>query len=231
MKKLLVVIALIMAVTASAQTIIPKAGMTLSTLDAETFASNPGDFDSYKNVTGFSVGVGYRIGFGDLISLQPELLFIQKGWKNEYGYDDGFGYTETYTETAKLNYIELPILLRIALGPDKFKFHINVGPSVGYGINGKYDYESKIDYYGDISTFSTDGDIKFEEMPENYEGPDEFIPNRIELGAQIGGGVTLFNKILVDVRYGLGLTDLSDDGKSKNRVLQFTVGVPIGLGL
>ena len=227
MKKLLVVIALIMAISASAQKFIPKAGITLSTLKTETLDQQD-YFDSYEYATGFSVGLGYRIGFSDLISLQPELLFIQKGWKNEYGYDDGFGYNETYTETAKLNYIELPVLLRIALGPDNFKFHINAGPSVGFGINGKYDYKFRIDYYGDISTFSTDGDIKFEEMQENYAGPDGYIPNRIDFGAQLGGGVTFFNKIMIDIRYGLGLSDLYDDGESKNRVLQFSVGVPLG---
>ncbi len=232
MKKLIVVIALIAAVSASAQTIIPKAGMTLSTLDAETFASNPGDFDSYKNITGFSVGVGYRIGFGDLISLQPELLFIQKGWKNEYGYDDGVDYYRyQYTETVKLNYLELPILVRIALGPEKFKFHINAGPSVGFGINGEYNQDYFETYGGTPFEFSNEGDVKFEDRPDGYEGYDQYYPNRIEFGAQIGGGVTLFDKVMIDVRYGLGLTDLSDDGKSKNRVLQFTVGVPIRLGL
>lgn len=228
MKKLLVGIALIVVVSASAQTIIPKAGITLSTLDGETSVSYPEESDSYKSVTGFSFGVGYRIGFGDLISLQPELLFVQKGWKREYSFfynpEDGY---ENIT-TVKLNYLELPILLRVALGPDNFKFHVNAGPSIGFGLNGtheiKYRYISGI-----INEQVYEGDVKFEERPENYEGYDLHIPNRIEFGAQIGGGVTLFNKIMVDIRYGLGLTDLSDDGKSKNKVLQFTVGVPIGL--
>lgn len=228
MKKLLVAIALVVVVSTHAQTIIPKVGMTLSTLDGETIDQTD-YFDSYKYTPGFAFGVGYRIGFGELISLQPELLFIQKGWKNEYGFDDGLGYFERYTETVKLNYLELPILLRIALGPDNFKIHINAGTSIGFGINGKYDAEYKYGYPGSISSIPSDGDIKFEEEPEAYEGPDQFIPNRIEFGAQIGGGVTLFNKVMIDVRYGLGLTDLSDDEKSKNRVLQFTVGVPIRL--
>ncbi|MBX2968389.1 MAG: PorT family protein [Cyclobacteriaceae bacterium] len=226
MKKLLVVIALIMAVTASAQTIIPKVGMTLSTLDGETIDQTD-YFDSYKYTPGFAFGVGYRIGFGELISIQPELLFIQKGWKNEYGFDDGIGYLERYTETVKLNYLELPILLRIALGPDNFKFHINAGPSIGFGINGKYDSKYEYGYPGFLDSITSDGDVKFEDSPDNEE--DLFIPNRIEFGAQIGGGVTLFDKVMIDVRYGLGLTDLNDDGKSKNRVLQFTVGVPIRL--
>jgi hypothetical protein len=226
MKKLLVVIALIAAVSASAQTIIPKAGMTLSTLDGETI-DQTGYFDSYKYAPGFAFGVGYRIGFGELISLQPELLFIQKGWKNEYGFDDGFGYFERYTETVKLNYLELPILLRIAFGPDNLKIHINAGPSIGFGINGKYDAEYEYGYPGSISSFPSDGDVKFEDSPGNEV--DLFIPNRTEFGAQVGGGVTLFDKVMIDVRYGLGLTDLYDDAKSKNRVLQFTVGAPIRL--
>lgn len=232
MKKLLVAIALVVVVSTHAQTIIPKVGMTLSTLDGETFASQPGEFDSYKNVTGFSFGVGYRIGFGDFISLQPELLFIQKGWKNESGYENNDGvnfYRSQYTKVSKLNYIELPVLVRIAFGPDNFKFHVNAGPSVGFGINGKYKEDFLETYGGTPFELSNKGDVKFEDRPEGYEGYDQYYPNRIEFGAQIGGGVTLFNKVMIDVRYGLGLTDLSDDEKSKNRVLQFTVGVPIRL--
>lgn len=230
MKKLSIVIALLLTVSAQAQFLIPKVGMTISTTNAETF-DDGSYFDTFNSATRFSAGLGYRFEFGKLFSIQPELLFIQKGWENEHGY---YGDPEdwyTYTQTFKLNYLELPVLLQVALGPDNFKFHINAGPSIGFGLNGKHENNLKQMYAGTFYDDTYDGDIKFEERPEAYEGPDEFIPNRIEVGAQFGGGVTFFNKIIVDVRYGLGLTDLYDDRDSKNRVLQFSIGVPIRIGL
>lgn len=235
MKNFITVLAVTLSLTATAQMFIPKAGLTLSTVNFEIESSGSGYDESINSATGFAVGVGYSFGLGSMFSIQPELLFIQKGWNYNETYDDGGSYSYEYDETAHLNYIELPVLFKVSLGPDNLKFHINAGPSVGFGIGGKFKEKYNEDYFGDPYSYSEDVKIKFGDMPDNYDGTDYYIDNSIDFGLQIGGGVTIAEKIIIDIRYGLGLSDLFDEadgsGESRNRVLQFTVGVPIRLGL
>jgi len=49
----------------------------------------------------------------------------------------------------------------------------------------------------------------------------------MDIGLQRGGGVLIDGKVFIEARYGLGLTDLSDDVTAKNRVIQFTVHLPL----
>ncbi len=82
------------------------------------------------------------------------------------------------------------------------------------------------------------GNVKFGKEPDNYSGDDLYIDNGLDFGLQLGAGYKIANLIVVDVRYGLGLSNFIDkdsangidDNKSKNRSFQFTVGFPIKLG-
>lgn len=57
------------------------------------------------------------------------------------------------------------------------------------------------------------------------------IINAFDFGLQIGAGVDV-SVMVIDVRYGLGLTDLIDkrdlDTQTCYRSLQLTVGFPVG---
>ena len=203
MKKLFFTGALMLLVTfAFSQSIIPKAGATVSKWggdDAENFESN----------AGFTIGLGFNfpIGTGP-ISLQPELNFIQKGWKVE---DDG-----TSVKT-KLNYLEIPILAKATFG-EGTKFYLNAGPSIGFGLGGKLKAKE--------GSISGELDIKF------GDGDDEdafYIEKRTDIGLQLGGGLLIADKVMIDIRYGLGLSSLFEDVEVKNNVLQFMVGIPLNL--
>ncbi len=216
---------------ASAQTIIPKAGLTVATNSIST--DNFGSQGAIKSQTGYTFGIAVVVPITANIAVQPELNYIRKGFKYDYSGGDGFFY---YEESNKLsyNYLEIPVLLRYSLGPDAFKIHVNLGPSVGYGLGGKHNYR----YYYDPGdgqppvSGEIEGSVKFDEEPEGYEGEDIYLDKRIDIGLQGGAGITLFNKIFVDIRYGLGLTNIREkdiQGDTKNRVIQFTVGVPLSL--
>lgn len=206
MKKLLFVVAALVLVTSSyAQTVIPRVGVTLSTWggdDAEAY----GDA---KSKLGFTLGAGFNMPLGEgPISLQPELNFIKKGVKFE---------GEDWTETYSLSYLEVPVLVKATFG-EATKFYVNAGPSVGFGLGGKLKWEE-----GDEDG---DEDIKF------GDGDDEdvtYVEKKTDIGLQLGGGVILGDKIIIDIRYGLGLTDLYEDASVKNNGFQFTVGYPIKL--
>lgn len=221
---------------AQAQTFIPKVGLTLSTNNVD--AVEPGVEHSLSSSTGFSVGVGYNYPLGTvgkgLFSLQPELSFVQKGFKGTTTGEINIGeaiYQMTADQQYKINYLELPVLAKIEFGPATSRFSFIAGPSVGYGLGGKLKGSITLDDGYDIYEADLDGKIKFGEEPTSAEEDMEvaYFDNRIDVGLQVGAGVTLQNKIAIDVRYGLSLSNLSDDTDSANRVFQFTVGVPISM--
>jgi len=197
----------------------PKAGASLSSVMlSDDFKF---DGDTYGSKIGLIAGVAVEIPLiGERLALQPELLFHQKGYS--YKYDDGDGYTEDYKYT--INYIELPILAKVKFG----KFYAQAGPSISYGLGGWY----KGDYTYQGQQIDDEGKIKFGTEPNNNPNYDEYIDNALDIGVQLGAGVQV-SVIVIDLRYGLGLTNMYDDvagydAKSKNGSLQLTVGVPLG---
>lgn len=219
MKKHLLLCAMVLiSLYTSAQTIIPKVGVTSSKIAFEE------DTDEMKSVVGFTLGVALNFPLSDAISLQPELNFIQKGQKLTAS--DG-GLDVKITE--KLNYIEIPVLVKAAFG-EGTQFFLNAGPSIGFGLGGKYKIAAKGTLLGSPVDEEESGKIEF------GSGDDEevvYYDNSLDVGLQLGFGVLIAEKISIDARYGLGLTNLMDKVgdeaiKSQNRVLQFTVGFPLG---
>jgi hypothetical protein len=223
-KSILTISALLMFSTLFAQTLIPRVGLTLSNSSYAPVGFDTGDKASSSPLTGFTAGVGYEFTLAGIVSLQPEINFVQKGHKlEEISYPDGYEYI--VKQEFKYNYLEIPVLAKVKFG-GLTKFYVAAGPSVAIGLGGKYKIKST---FGGMTDVKYSSDIKFKDQPGDYEGQDVYVENKIDIGLQLGGGVILFNKVIVDVRYGLGLTDLNDDEDSKNNTLQFSVGVPLNL--
>src|SRR5688572_18090157 len=224
MKKTILAVSFMLTITTLfAQTIIPRAGVTLSTSSFEPVGFT-GQKSNSKLAVGFTVGAGYDFFISEKLSIQPEINFIQKGQKlEEVAYPDGYEY-KINTE-VKFNYLEVPVLAKYKFG-GQTKFYVAAGPSVGLGLGGKY---SRTSSFGGVPEPGMDGKIKFGDQPNDYSGDDIYVENKFDISLQVGGGVILFNKLLVDIRYGHGFTDLVDDENSKNRSLQLSVGMPISL--
>lgn len=96
-----------------------------------------GDLDMDMRV-GFNVGVGMEYQFNELWSLQPSLMFTQKGAKYE-----GL--------KANPMYLQLPVMAAVRLAvADNQNVVIKAGPYLAYGVAGKYKLAgSKIDFFGD----------------------------------------------------------------------------------
>lgn len=220
MKKILFIAAAICFTNVSYAQIIPKAGVTLSRLHVD-------EDEGMKSKLGFTLGIGYNKSINDLFSVQPELNFIQKGLKGEFS-ESSNGESLTLEETYTLNYFELPVLVKVTFG-DGTKFFLNAGPSVGIGLGGKYKFKGTYTFQGITESEEIDGKIKFGDASENEE--EVYFDNRLDFGVQVGGGAIIAGKIMIDIRYGLGLSNLMDgeDNTSQNRVLQFTIGVPLSL--
>ncbi|HEX8351099.1 MAG TPA: porin family protein [Hymenobacter sp.] len=167
-----------------------KAGANLSNL-----AGNLANEDRFQNKLGFVGGVMINAPLLDdnFLSLQPELLYSQKGYRN-----DGsalFG-TYRYEGDASYNYLDLPILLKIKAGP----LFVEAGPQFSYLLNRK----------DETQTY-------FNNQPLLYTAAESDLSNvnRFEVGYAAGIGVQVVGLIL-DVRYNGAFTDFTKEGYQRN---------------
>jgi hypothetical protein len=221
--------------------VIPKGGLTLSTVHLPNNSGIVFEKDNISSLPGFVAGVGFAIPVaGDgFFSVQPELLYVQKGYQATLtGGVGSLEFTDAY------NYLEVPVLGKINFGTERVKLYVNAGPSIAYALNGRFTQEVSA---GPLSN-SSEGRNIFGEVPDNSTGNDEYLSpryfNRVDVGAHFGGGVGLQvgpGAVLLDARYGLGLTNFfkgnrdngtPDDDRAnvQNRVFAFTLGYAIPLG-
>lgn len=121
MKKALLSVAMVAGVAGLAQAqsvrVGIKAGATLAKITGDDVVAD------YKNKIGLNAGVMMQFGLApkNLIALQPEILYSQKGARTENG---------AVESKLTLHYLDVPVLLRInADGP-----FFELGPQVGFLI-------------------------------------------------------------------------------------------------
>lgn len=215
-----------------AQTLIPRIGITSATGTFEKGALTTDQ--STSSITGITVALGYNApiaNFGKVVfALQPEVNYIQKGASIKSDGEFYIGeaiYTSKNTSKQTINYLEFPVLARFEYGSDKFKVAVFTGPSVGFGLGGRYEVESRVETGETVEVYTSKGKIVF--YDQNGEENTASLDHNIDFSVQAGAAFTFFKHIQLDVRYGHGLTNKSHYVDSKNRVLQFSVGVPISL--
>jgi len=137
---------------------------------------------------GFHVGLYSESFISESYSMQPEILYSQQGYKitNSSG-----------TFTQKLDYINVPVLLKACPSPN---FFLEVGPQIGLAISHKEEYNGI------------------------FNGSLSYNPTNFDWGFNFGGGLKTDSGINLGVRYHLGLEDLYDEGKAQNRELPFSIG-------
>ncbi len=247
-KKTLLLFAALFALGAAARaqvSVIPRGGIAFSTIAFKETGSFMPDREMVEPITGFTSGIGLEVPLAKngFFSLQPELLYVQKGY--QVVSNNGVG---SFHGRVQFNYLEVPVLGKFTLGNEHFKCYINAGPSLAYGLGGSYHNVSSAGTF--VSAAS--GRNIFGRRPETYVGDDVYYEpesyNRFDVGVQFGGGVGISvgpGALLLDARYGLGLSrffkgDPVDPSSStptpdhaaniKNRVFALTLGYAIPLG-
>ena len=117
MKKTILSLALLAGITSAANAQTTRFGIKAG-VNYTTFSGDNVENAKYK--FGAVGGLAANIGLSQSLSIQPELLYSQKGTEIK-GTDFKF----------KLNYIELPIMFRYTLSDGKGPF-LQAGPQVGY---------------------------------------------------------------------------------------------------
>jgi hypothetical protein len=175
-----------------------KLGANLSNLYAEEVSDN-------NLKLGPALGFYGKIPVTKGLSLQPELLYSNKGAKATYN-NFVLGRGEY---RFNLHYVEVPLLAVINLAPN---FNIQAGPYAGYlaGAN--------------VKDMNEDGTINgtAELNAENF--------NRFDYGVAAGFGIDLKNTT-IGARYHYGLREIGSSGlagqltsNSKNSALTFFIG-------
>ena len=169
-----------------------KAGVNINKITGQSYNSG----FNYN----FQVGGFMQLNFSDVFGLQPEISFVQT--QSEFSndpnnvYDDLFGGGTQHK--AKLNYLEVPLLLNINVGPSK-RVNLQFGPAYGGLLKQTVD------------SLKSNGNI--------YKNSD---------WSAIGGLWIQLPLINIGARYKLGLTninDIDDREKWKSQAIQIFAGV------
>ena len=176
-----------------------KGGLSLATV----IKTNDNNF-STGTLLGFNGGAVLQLPIGHFISIQPEVLFSQKGFRST-----GTAIGTDYDYRRYLNFLDIPILLRI--NATKY-FGIVVGPQYSYLL-------------GTHTTFKS-GDSGFEQDVKN---DNDNIKKNI-FGGVIGADINLSDNFFIYGRYTIDFQNNNGDGTSstpayKNQVFQLGIGV------
>lgn len=182
-----------------------RAGANYSNL-----AGNVRNENTYNNKFGFLGGVMLNADVtGDgFFSIQPEVLYSQKGFENKpTEYTNtllGVGYSEKREGKVNYNYLDVPVLLKINAGG----FIVEAGPQYSYLLSSNN--ETKL-----TRTRQPNG------TPEVFESQDKKDVSgfkRSELGYVAGIGYQADNGVSLNLRYTGAFSDFvkSDDGSYFN---------------
>jgi hypothetical protein len=209
-KVLLATVVVLFAISVNAQVQFGvKAGLNL----ANVSVTEGGESADTKMKPGFHIGAIVDLSLSESFSVQPGLLFSQKGTKSEGSYSQQ-GITVDTKSTMKLNYLDIPINAVLKLEAGSSKIHLFAGPVISYALSGKTTVEASA---MGISN-SEDADVEF--------GSEDGQMKRLDFGVNVGAGIQ-FNKILVSANYNLGLANLISGGDSDNFMKNRTIGISV----
>ena len=192
------------AVEVQAQTTLGlKGGLTLANLNAEEPDGTGIDLDRR---TTFGGGAYLQMGLGDVLTLQAEALYTQRGAQA----DDS-------NSTLALSYIDVPLLflVRVPVGDAAIVPILYAGPMVSFETKCRL----KDDDGTSVDCGSGSGDL--------------FQTTSPDLSGAFGGGLEVFMghyTLQMDIRYSHGFVNIDDSesglaGSVKNRSWSFFLGL------
>lgn len=185
-----------------------KGGANLSNLSGDL-----NNKDGFDNKVGFHGGVMVNVGLVDdgFISIQPEVLFSQKGYK--YNTSQAFGLYKREGDVT-YNYIDVPVVVKVKAGPVFFE----AGPQYSYLLNVR-DKSTRTLFNGGVVT-------------QNQSDRNLDNVNRNEFGYVAGISVQTDMGLMLGLRYNGALTDFAKNNSynngdltnARNQVFQLSLG-------
>lgn len=198
-------LALMMPVAAHAQSPLPHPSFGLiGAVNLSTVAGS--DVSNVDSKAGFSLGAFIRVPMSPMWSFQPELEYAVKGYKVN-GNPGG----TPMTATLDLNYMEMPLLFRVASpSTPTGQLYGEFGPALAAKV--------------DCSISGTSGGLSISSSCDNFG----VHVKSFDVGAMFGAGYEFpmgSHALSIGVRYNYGLVQLTDGKDIKNRNLQFVAGL------
>jgi hypothetical protein len=206
MKKILLVsLVMLLTVSVAFSQFGIKGGIDLGTFGG---ADKPSDL---KHRMGIAGGISCKIGLVAGLSLQPEVMYIQKGAVMEVNTLDNI-YTIDDKHTAMLDYIDIPVLVKFNFPIPVFSPYIEGGVSYGILLSAKDKHELSSNAPGPTSS-SDETDYK------------DFVTKN-DLSWIVGVGFDL-SILEIDARYMIGTKKLYKDSDAKifNNGIILTAGL------
>lgn len=178
----------------------PRLGVSLANVGGD-------DAPNAERRTGMVVGWSFSADRGERWGIQPEFHYWEKGAEARF-----FG-----LDTAlKLSYLEVPVLFRLDLtGGGAISPHLLLGPTVAINLTCE----------GRVAAGPLRGRRDCDEL-QNFEA------RALEVGVGTGFGLSIDMggwRLMGDLRYTLGLTDIFEDVEVRNRVFALTAGASFPL--
>lgn len=187
MKKLIIaLVALFVAFNAQAQ-IGVVAGVTSSATNVKAA------YADVDNITQYHVGAVYKIGIGNILAIQPGLVYNVKGTK--FGDIGGLGGLLGDDNDIDVNYktgfLEVPVQIQAGMGIGSIvRVYGFAEPFIGYAITNDITAEGLVD-------FALEDESKWQN-----------VKNKLEYGVSLGAGVEVLKHLQVSVKYFWNLGDL-----------------------
>jgi len=201
--------------TLSAQLpMIPRLGLFIGGTEAQV----SGSVSDISNRTGVAFGAYGVVPIDRTWSFEPGAFYSMKGWKRVDPVTDD-------QATVKLNYFEIPILMRVNLGgatPAPSLFGAFIKGGFGLGFRATCAIETK-DASSNVTASASCDDI---ESASN--GTVKF--KSFDVGAIIGGGVSRrvgAQYLVLSAQYELGLSKIQEGNDITNRTLTFGVALEL----
>jgi hypothetical protein len=159
-----------------------------------------------------------NFGLGDIISIQPEVLYSQKGFKYADQQFTVLNNTFRNTGNVRYDYIDVPVLVRVRAAGIFFE----VGPQYSYLMNVSTDRNQTLN--GNNIGNAGSGTTNLDNVRRN------------ELGYVGGLGFQASNGVMLGVRYNGAFTDFAKNNNysndefrnARNSTFQAYVGVLLG---
>lgn len=173
-----------------------------------TFANfGGGDIGDGENRTGFQLGGFATFPVGSHVAIQPTALYSQEGTQSD---------ANGLTGTIRLDYIEVPLLLKLSPNLEGSPLHpfLVVGPAVGFQVSCSVQVKTSGQ---SVERPCADSAAAIDTKP-------------VQLGVHFGVGLE-FGRLAVGLAYQLGLTSIDNSGADasvRNRVMAIVVGYRLG---
>ncbi len=184
---------------------------TISDADQGIGAAVGGAFNKKQRI-GLNAGVFLKIPLAGMVSLQPEAHYAQNGVSIE----SKTGTIQTLD--VKIDYVEIPVLLRLDVGTGSVHPVFMAGASAAYRI--------KCQLFASAGTTSLTRDCKVDAATE-----DTFKKTDFSVVGGAGLATTAMGRSYsLQLRYTYGLTDIATNSTATTQPKNRTISILLGLG-